>query len=316
MIMPKTDKLTLDQAWKNWNDCLKGKDINSIFQQIILMIWDSAIFRLIIESRQIQIDKKPNEPEINGELHSFINRNYFQSQVSIIRRLIDKSYGLTGAKAVYSIYALINDIYDHRNELTREAFFSLQNISYDFAEIQDREREYIRKYSSTEGFILVPPELNSSKIAETHLTFDRLSGKTQVDRQPNDVILERIFTRLKDRLDICRQISNYVDKFIAHSATPKSRATQNIGEFKITIKQLWEAHRIIFEVAEFLSTILFSESHMVLAHENPSLYQYWATPFFEKVDVDRIRITFEKYRIETEKWNQNGIDDTWKWIET
>jgi hypothetical protein len=313
--MVKEEKKPLDQAWKDWIECLKGDDINSIFRQITLMIWDSAIFRLIIESRQIQIDKNPNEPAINGELHSFINRNYFQSQVSIIRRLVDKSYRLIGPKAVYSIYSLISDIYDRRNDLTREALFRTRNMSYDFAEIQHKEREFIRKQSIGKGFVLVSPELDSESIAETHQAFDRLSGKTQMDRQPNDVISERIFARLKGRLDDCRQITNYVDKFVAHSATPESRATQNDSEIKITLKQLWDAHRIIFEVAEFLSVIFFSESHMALAIENPSLFQYWSIPLLEEMDVSRIRNTFEEYRKETERWNQDGINNIWNWID-
>jgi len=313
--MVKAEKIPLDQAWKGWIECLKGDDINSIFQQITLMIWDTAIFRLIIESRQIQIDKHPNEPAINRALHSFIDRNHFQSQVSNIRRLVDKSYRLTGPKAVYSIYSLISDICDRRNELTREAFFRLRNMSYDFAAIQDREREFIRQQSVRKGFVLVPPELDWESIAETHQTFDRLSSKTQKDRQPNDAIPERVFARLKDRLDACQHITNYIDKFVAHSATPESRATLNVGESTITLKQLWEAHRIIFEVAEFLSIILFSEGHMALAIENPSFFQYWETPLLEEIDVSRIRNTFEKYRKGTEKWDQDGIDNIWKWIE-
>jgi hypothetical protein len=314
--MEKAEENPLGQAWKIWVDCLDGKDINSIFQQITLMIWDTAIFRLILEGRQTQIDKNPEAPALNGALHSFIDRNYFQSQVSFIRRLIDKSNQLIGPRAVYSIYALINDIGDRRNELTREAFFNLRNMSYDFLEIKAREQEFIRKQPVGAGFIRVPHEYDWESISEAHVTFDRLSGKTQKDRQPNDVIPERVFTRLKDKLDTCRNITKYVDKFIAHSATPESRAIQNVGKSKITFNHLWEAHHTIFELAEFLSTILFSEGHMALAIENSDFFQYWDTPMFEEINVDRIRNTLEKYRKETEEWNQDGIEKTWKWIET
>jgi hypothetical protein len=80
VIMMKKDRLSLDQAWSNWFSCLNGNDTNSIFEQISLMIWDTAIFRLIVESRQIQIEKNPRAPQVNGSLHSFIDRNYFQTQ--------------------------------------------------------------------------------------------------------------------------------------------------------------------------------------------------------------------------------------------
>jgi hypothetical protein len=215
----KKEKLSLEQAWKNWIDCLKGDDTNSIFQQIYRMIWDTAIFRLIVESRQIQIEKNAQSPALNGALHSFIDRNYFQSQVIYIRRLTDKHYGLTGKRGVYSISSLTDDICDRRSELTREKFLSLRNKPYDYAEIQRKEKEFINKQPFGKGFF-IPPEFDWEAIAEIHQTFDRLSGKTHKDRHPNDVIKERVFTRLKEKLDTIQQIINYVDKFVAHSSTP------------------------------------------------------------------------------------------------
>jgi hypothetical protein len=310
----KMEKLSLEQSWNNWVDCIKGNDINSVFQQISLMIWDTAIFRLVIEGRQIQIEKNFDNPAINGSLHSFIDRNYLQSQVTFIRRLTDKYYGLTGKKAVYSIYALINDIYSYRNELTREVFFKLRNLPYDYTEIRKREREYSSKQPLGTGSF-VPSEFDWESIAETHQTFDRLSGTSQNDRRSNDVIAERVFVRLREKLDACQEITNYVDKFVAHSATPESRAIQNVSTSEITFRHLWEAHHIIFEVAEFLSVILFSEGHMALAIENPNFFQYWETPLFETREISRLQDTFENYRKETEKWNLSGIEDTWQWIE-
>jgi hypothetical protein len=102
------------------------------------MIWDTAIFRLIVEGREIQTNKNPDEPAINGALHSFIDRNYFYSQSAFIRRLTDKSSGLTGKKAVYSLRALIDDIHNYRIELTRESFLKLKNMVYDYTEVQKK----------------------------------------------------------------------------------------------------------------------------------------------------------------------------------
>jgi hypothetical protein len=313
--MAKTEISPVDQAWKSWVDCLKGTDTNSVFQQIYLMIWDTAIFRLVIESRQIQVEKNAQAPALNGAFHSFIDRNYFKSQVISIRRLVDKRYKLTGRKAVYSIHSLIDDLCDHRIELTREDFFRLKKKPYDYTEIQSKEKEFIRKQHVGSGFF-IPPEFEWESIAEAHQTFDRLSGRTHKDRQPNDVIMERIFIRLKERLDTCQQITDYVDKFIAHSATPESRAIQNVDASEITFKKLWEAHRIIFEMAEFLSQILFSESHMALSIENPNFFQNWETPLFEQGEAARLRSAFESYRKETENWISSGIDDIWHWIES
>jgi len=312
--MAKAEKLSLEQAWKNWSDCLNGDDPNSIFQQIWTMIWDTAIFHIIIKSRQSQIKKNPQEPEINGALHSFIDRNYFQSQSAYIRRLTDTSYGLTGEKGVYSVGAIINDICSYRHELTREIFFKLRNMPYDYTEVQNREREFSLSQPLGKAFF-VPSEFDWESIEEAHQIFDRLSGTTPNNRNLNDLIAERVFVRLREKVAACQEISNYVDKFIAHSATPESRSIQDENKSAVTFKRLWEAHQIIFEVAEFLSVILFSEGHMALAIENPTFFEYWEKPLYEKGEIDLVRTSFEKYRKETEGWNSSGVEDIWHWIE-
>ena len=143
--MAKVEKLPLDQAWKNWDACLNGDDPNSIFQQITIMIWDTSIFRIILAARQSQLRKNPQEPEINDALHSFIDRNYFQSQSVCVRRLIDTSSGITGEKGIFSLGALIKDIKDYRQELTREKYLDLRNLPFDYAEIRKKEMEFIKK---------------------------------------------------------------------------------------------------------------------------------------------------------------------------
>lgn len=312
--MGKEESLPLHQAWSNWVDCLKGDDVNSVFQQISIMIWDTSIFRLVMEGRQVQIEKRSDNPAINGSLHSFIDRNYFESQSANIRRLTDDSYGLTGKKGVYSVSALVKDICDYKNELTREVFFQLRAMPYDYTEIREREREFLKTQAVGKAFF-VPSEFDWERIAEAHQVFDRLSGSTYETRKPNDVISEKVFVRLQARLSACKKITDYVDKFVAHSATPESRSIQNVNASEITLRHLWDAQQIIFEVAEFLSMILLSESHMALAIENPGFFENWDIPIFEKSESDRLQNAFKKYREETQKWNMNGVENIWSLIE-
>jgi hypothetical protein len=313
--MSRGKKLHIEQAWVNWINCLNGNDTNSIFRQISTMIWDTAIFRIIVESRQIQVEKNSHEPKINGSLHSFIDRNYFQTQATYIRRITDKTYGLTGERGVYSIYALLSDISAYRDELTRGTFFRLRNMSYDYEEVRENEREFIRKQPPRIGFF-IPPEYDWESIVEVHEIFDRLGGSSLKHRSPTDKIDERFFTRLQERLSVCQTVTKYVDKFVAHLATPESRSIHSVNESEVTFKHLWEAQQVIFEVAEFLSVILFSEGHVALAIENPDFFQYWETPMFENVDMQRMMSAFDNYRKETEQWNVDGIENTWHWIES
>ena len=312
--MAKEMKLPLDQAWKNWEACLNGNDPNSIFQQITTMIWDTGIFRMILAARQSELKKNPQAPELNDALHSFIDRSYFQSQSVIIRRITDESFPLSGIKGVFSLHALIKDIKIYKNELTRKTFFELKSMPYDYEEIRRREEEYCLSQTPRRG-LFIPPELQWQPIEEVQCTFDRLAGVTANNRNPSDQIDSNVFCRLRDRLSVCTEISSYVDKFIAHSSTADSRFIQNYTEMTITLKHLWEAHRAIFEVANFLSSTLLGRDHMALAIENPTFYKFWDKPLIENGELDLLRNSFEDYRKETEAWQSDGVEDIWRAIE-
>lgn len=312
--MSQEEKLPLEQAWKKWIACLKGDDPNTIYQQIYMMVWDTAIFKTVVEGRKLRIKMNPDSPEVNGAFHSFIDRNYFQSQCACVRRLTDKSYPLTGKRGVFSLTALINDIELFREDLTREKYFSLRNLPYDYKELQNKQRDYVRDHSSGK-FIRIPPELDWEPIEEAHQLFDRLSQTTSTNRNPTDIINERVVDRLVSRLETCERITKYVDKFVAHSASPESRSYLDEKTLAVTLRQLWDAHQIIFNVAEFLSLIILSESHMALVWENLSFFDFWDVPLFYKDENALVRTALEEYRKETEKWNIDGVGSIWQWIE-
>jgi hypothetical protein len=54
---------------------------------------------------------------------------------------------------------------------------------------------------------------------------------------------------------------------------------------------------------------------MALAIENPTFFEYWEKPLYEKGEIDLVRTSFENYRKETEEWNSSGVEDMWHWIE-
>lgn len=306
------EQVPLEQAWINWQNCLKGDDRNAIFRQITTMIWDTAIFRVIIEGRKARIQQNAQNPQFNGPLHNFIDRNYFQAQSATIRRLVDTRYGLTGDHGVYSLTALIEDIKNYQDELTRKVFLDLRKMPYDYSEIQQKETERLIQDHGNRA-LLVPEELDWEAIEKAHRIFDRLSGVKLDQRRPEDKIEPKVFSRLKHRLGECKQITNYVNKFIAHSATPESRYELTAAGIKLS--QLWNAQRILYEVADFLNSILFFEYRMVLPHENSTFYEYLEKPLFEKDEIFLVHEVLQNYREETDKWASAGIENTWKWIE-
>lgn len=312
--MGVTQKMSLENAWKNWYACLNGDDPNSIFQQITIMIWDTSIFHIILAARQSQVKKNPQNPEINGALHSFIDRNFFHTQVSHIRRLTSTSHPLTGEWGVYSVGALLRDIRSCQTELTRERYFTLRKMPYDYGEMQEKEKDLYKNHSLEESSFIGPPDCDWEAVEEAHRIFDYLANVLPNKRSPNDRISDHVLEKLKDRLSGCRDFANYVDKFIAHLSTPESRAMQNYVSTPLTFKRLWEAQQAIFEVANFLSVILFDRTQMALALEFPTFFDYWQKPLFSNREIELVKTTLEDYRKETETWISDGFNAMLRYI--
>ncbi len=307
--------MTLAEKWKVWRECLEGEDKNSIFQHITLMTWDAAIFRLILEGRQGQIAKHPDQPQLNPRLHNFIDRLFFQSQASCIRRLIEpgKASTLYYSKGTFSLGTLLKDMAGERTRLTRETYFTLRKLHYDYQEIIKGENAFLAEQArkGVTGFF-VPPEYDWESSAEAHTLFDQLSGTTL--RSPEDVISERVFSRLQDRLHSFIKMTDYVDKFIAHAATPESRRDGYVDIEMVTWKHLRDAHQALYEVAEFLALILSGTGHVPLIWATPSMFEYWDIPLISENDKGKLELAWEKYKEETEEWRLQGMERMWLYI--
>lgn len=183
--------------------------------------------------------------------------------------------------------------------------------------IQLKEQEFINNQTSVnnELFILVPPEFDPLPTLEAHATFDRLSGKNHQDGEPDDVISQKVIDRLKSKLDTCQVVRDFVDKFVAHSATPASRAAENITKSQVTWKHMWDAHQTVYEVSEFLSSTLYSEGHFPLPWNPPGLLNHWGVPFLNTLKINQLEEAFQRYRKETERWQLEAVERTWSWIE-
>lgn len=306
-------KTSLDESWVNWKDCLaRDDDFNPIFNQLRLMVWDTAIYRVILKGRELRWEENPEKPRVNAELHNFIDRNYFQSQCATVRRLVDKST-MHGEYGVYSLGVLINDIENRKGELTRRAFLDLHSMPYDYSEIQKRERDYIFARGFDENPSIDPSEFDWQKIEDAHSQFDRLSGVKSEERSPDDRIKQQVINGLRAQLSKCDPIVKHVDKYIAHSSTPESRST--ILDSRVTLAQVWEAQRILFEIANFLRGILFLDDNMPLPVESYSFYIHWDKALFRENEQNLVYEIHKIYHEETKNWLAESEKNVWKVIE-
>ena len=142
-----------------------------------------------------------------------------------IRRQVD-GYGLEGKNSVYSLTGLLKDIREHRDLLTRESIFEVEDLEYDVESIRRAEEEYGRgQVEKGERGCHFPSSLNSQRLERRHQDVDHLAGVEPAARTPEDTIQDEVFTNLLAMLkDPCHKVKDHVDKFIAHAATPEDRA--------------------------------------------------------------------------------------------
>lgn len=298
----KINSIPIDEAWNVWKDCLFGRDINSIVHQIILLVWDAGIYRMLLESRQILVDQDPLHPKINNSLHRFIDHSFFHTQASSIRRLTDNSNGLYGKKGVYSLLSLVKDIKSRNNELTRKRYFELNNVPYDIDLIKKKQREFIQEKSHNDVDIYITPkEICSTISIEAHERFDHLSQVDPRNRQPNDIVPLSFWDAKIKEIQCSEAINKYVDKFVAHAASPESRSL-SYDEAKITIIQIWDIHKKLCEVIDFLSNFIVGTHLMFLPNEPADFFDYWDSPIINSENTDLLRETFQNYRKDTEGW--------------
>lgn len=295
-------KRKLDE-WRIW---LHGEDRNSIRNQIHAMIWDSAVFQSINKAREYAPSDAKGNPELNDMTHGFINRSFFTSQMIAIRRLWDKETR-KGKRSVISLFRLIDDMQNHCHLLTRESLLAAHGYPYDYEqkrELLNRERLADSSRSGLGGDLI-----NCAHSKGLHFSMDILAGVDSSQRKPNDAARKEVFQWLKDRLDgSCKGIQDYVNKFLAHSATPESRETINADDTKIMLGSLFDAHQTVCQVAQFIGMkILYRGLGNVLVTPQYDQFEYFDKPWATEDIVTELYRFWKAYDGETRQWLK------WNW---
>ena len=288
---------------KEWENMLVGKDIHSIRNQIYDMIRDCAFFRCIKESRKYAAKDDKGDIKQNRMIHYFIIQSFFKTQLLSIRRLTDKR------SDVYSLYRLIKDIKKNSAILTRKNIFAVHNLPYDY---EKARAEFDKNADYTQGFVIEPPEIALS--IDIHRRIDSVAGISADKRSHDDLVPDNILKQFEDKRKEIEELCEYVNKFIAHAATPESRKTINDDEIEGALGKILSAHRIICETASFIgNNLLFCGFGSVLhisqygQFDQFDLFEYLDEPIASKETIEKIRKFWEKIRIETEQWNQYQI---------
>ena len=188
---------------KEWEEWLVGNDINSIRNQIYNMIWDSAVFLSINECRKYAPKNDKGEPELNGVIHQFINRCFFETQAITIRRLLDKR------SDVISLRRLVEDMGKYCHLLTRGNILAVHGYPYEYEQEKRRLTEEAFKNKPSGTVVTMDQDYMMCCQAEyVHRTIDSLAGIGPSKRSPDDLVRPQIFEWLKERL------SNYLKRVV------------------------------------------------------------------------------------------------------
>lgn len=309
-------KLKID----DWTQRLHGEDYHAIGWQIVEMLRRSAFYRSVNESRRhLPVDGEGNK-KANGYLHELLDSGYITMHGTTVRRLLEDGQ-TNGPRGVNSLYGLIRDIKDSVEMLTRENVLQARGYVYDYEPIEQRCRQEAWDEAAAKGeraFFVSQQGWADSKY--WHETMDELCGTVPEKRSPHDrPPVGKFDTLLESLRTEGSVVSEYVNKYVAHSATQNSRATLSPDQQSMSLAKLWVAERVIVRVANFISRSFVTGSNpfgVPVTAFDP--FQYMDHPFVERTAKDDMKREWDRHSDEiwpcrNWKWDQPVTDasDVW-----
>ena len=176
----KLENFIFQVEYNKWQSLFDSESKNSILVQVINMLFETLIYKVILKARSIAPKNSKGRIELNGAIHYLIDKCFFNSQLMTIRRLTDKG------EDVISLHKLLNQMKGNCKYLTRENYFKVfekLGYKYDYSEIKKKQDEYIAKNSRMGEVIVIPEELDWRGSENLHSDFDKLSKSDPKNRK-------------------------------------------------------------------------------------------------------------------------------------
>ncbi len=296
---------------EQWLNVLAGKDQHSIIKQLSQLAWNAASYQVVNEARRLA----PSDPEggvqLNGLMHRLLDRGFFTDQVVGIRRLND-TFPLEGKKGVLSLTGLLDDLLKHRHLLNRKDIFEAEGLKYYYDDVKQAMEEYREKKAEAgEVAYSVPRDLVWRRYELRHEYLDRLMGVLAGDRKPDDVIQKSALVNLQNKVaSACVDVITVATKFIAHAATPESRAVVNADDARLSLDQIRAAHRSLCQVTGFLANYVLGDSCPgFLPIPQFDQFAHIEKPLIDMSKVPRLEPLWCKLDDEYQAWSQWGLDE-------
>jgi hypothetical protein len=296
---------------EEWLACLNGNDVHSIWKQQSSLLWDYALFQTIRALRKNSLSNPTAGVGFNESVVRLFEAGFAVIQAASIRRLTEKQSRdrKTGqvipSKRVISLKALVDEISDNRELLTREVYVGLHGLPLDPTPAKQRHFDKIAVSGQNfffEGLDTTGPEAWSPS-ERAHERFDKLSERTPASRSNGDLVSRKWFDLMNTKIQSCEDICVLTDKFIAHAADPISRAGLKGSEASVSLSRLAECHQAMLKVTRFISESLLQDSmNSGLPVPQFDFLQNLDKAWVSKHDLEETRDSWQHYADEIEKW--------------
>jgi hypothetical protein len=313
------DVTVLKGKLAEWSGRLCGDDVHSIDRQIGHMLWRSAFYRSINESRRSLPEGVGRTKRANASLHELIDEGYHTMHSAAVRRLLDKA-SVSGPRGVYSLHGLIRDIRDHASVLTRANVLRARGLEYDYEPIKTRAREEAWKRTKAVGGATFVSREGWAEAEYWHDRMDRMCAVTPLTRSAADSPSPSRFDKILDDLAIhVQNVTGFVDKYIAHASSPESRRSVTPERLATSLATLWIAERTIVRAANFVSKYVV-EGVNVPGVPVPQFdqFEYLDEPFAQPSALDAMRAAWAQHAQEVHTcqgwfWDSPLVDQTDIW---
>lgn len=292
-----------------WIEWLSGEDPHSISRQIYSMLWNHALFLTVKELRKIVATEPENGVGFNGPVIRLFDAGFATTQATTIRRLIEKPKR-DPKWAVISLRRILKDIGDNLNLVTRENYVCYDGLPYDYDSVHKKWLSVLHVTNSVYHVGSLPTQgSNAWQISErVHKNFDILAQVNPKKRSRKDYIKIEVLEHLETEIQKCENIKKYVDKFIAHGATPETIAGLTDEEKGLTIERLETCHKIIYQVASFILGSLLWESNLgglpVPQYDHlKNLDKSWVS----QKNLEKARGKWDEFAKEVSKWDSVSL---------
>lgn len=293
---------------KEWLKIISSDD-NSIQHKLSLMLWDLAVYSLIIESRKYAARDGNGNLVVSAAIHNLIDDLFFQRLSLFVRAMVDES-DIDGTQGVCSLVSLLKDMRRHYLLITRQEMLASESIEYDVDNIKDKREEFIsNKMRSGERIFSIPRDLKYEIAEQRHNEISKLAGVTTFS--PNDCVRQEIFTNLIDSLrSKSGPFKVVVDKFFAHHASEYSRQVHKADSIVFTFEELKDVCALFCKVIVFVSRDILGEGvGDLFATPSFDLFEHFDKPFIPEEKLPELEQHWEGLSRDFAECAYWGFDD-------